>query len=260
MAEPVMPLVVCNPTRRSFFSTYSTTYTESIYRRGSLGRLSSHSPPPPQPSKPSSSSADPPAAANHANDTLEDINSSPISKLFAGVVSRVVQSDNDKNKLTWKPEAFWTLDLAITDSEITTIEDAICCTLVDRDPQKVLRADPKHRHIYHKLFVETWPPILVLSLKRTGFGALQAIKTGKVIEYGRELQFNFDWWRYEERHKWEEYSRWRAAHPHLPEPDNAPAPAPQLPARVGGGPPRPGGARGALQRIRQTRPRQMDQL
>ncbi|CEM27523.1 unnamed protein product [Vitrella brassicaformis CCMP3155] len=122
-----------------------------------------------------------------SDETLQDAQSSPISKLFAGELARLVRGDGGGTEM--KREPFWLLDVAIAADGIRTVEDAISITLgmtgdVEGDPSQ-LNAARQYLHVT--------PPVLVVSMKKTLYGAGSLEKASKQVEYSDTLNFNRNW-------------------------------------------------------------------
>jgi len=150
---------------------------------------------PSSPSGPSSSAGSPPSALE---DTLQDARESPISKMFAGVLTRLVKTDS--GGLDKKREPFWLLDAPIAHDDVFSIEDAISNTLgifhASSSPQLSASAlGPEHvpPTSSQRQYIDVTPPILVVSVKKTLYGQGALEKAAKQLVYTSHLNWNNSW-------------------------------------------------------------------
>ncbi|KAK4053350.1 hypothetical protein OIO90_003962 [Microbotryomycetes sp. JL221] len=116
---------------------------------------------------------------------------SPITKIFGGQLRSVLRCPGQKDSITLEP--YQRLQLEISPDHVRTIEDALLnLTQPEPLPDFVSRSGLRVEAT-KQVFLETFPPVLILHLKRFMFDNVGGVqKSGKVVGYGTELEIKQD--------------------------------------------------------------------
>ena len=116
-----------------------------------------------------------------------ETNETAISRMFGGTQRSVLRIPGSKDSVTLEP--FKTLPLDVR-PDVTTIEDAIKHISEPETVSGVWSASRKENvDASRQVYIETFPPVLVLHLKRFEYDQSQnrVVKRDKLIAYGTEL-------------------------------------------------------------------------
>ena len=126
---------------------------------------------------------------NTAMRTVGEEANSPIRDIFGGVIRSVVRryatTSNSSNHDSATLEPFYSLHLDISIPNIRSVEDAMTW---------MARAEEMEDKSLKKIFIEKWPPVLILHLKRFVYDPeLGVRKVRRPVAYGHTMKIQSGW-------------------------------------------------------------------